>query len=347
MYGCKTCLNIVKIYRQIIRCPYAENKEKLLKHLFRAILLLALTAFPLSAFAADNNASQIITINKIAAVVNGEMITLHELRQHAASEFVRSGINPNDPAAHGQINMIMSKVLTVMIDDMLLRQEAERLQIKANDSDVDNEVRKLVQRNQTTMKEFEARLAAQGGTMDMLKERIRNNILSQRIINIMIARKSVVTSEEVKTYYAEHKNEFEAERSVDISLLVFSPASNSEEVFLRIQKGAISFEEAAKKFSEGPAPEKGGRLGMIPWDDLASPFKAQVLQLQKGQVSELFHVNSRDCLLKLNDSTSGRSMTLEEATPEIEKILREPRLQERFTEYTQQLRSRAVIDIRL
>lgn len=318
-----------------------------MKHFFRAILLLTLITFPLSAFAADNNASQIITVNKIAAVVNGEMITLHELRQHAASEFVRSGINPNDPATRGQIDAIMSKVLTVMIDDMLLRQEAERLQIKVNDSDVDNEVRKLVQRNQTTMKEFEARLAAQGGTIDMLKERIRNNILSQRIINIMIARKSVVTSEEVKAYYEEHKNEFEAERSVDISLIVFSPSSNPEDILLRIQKGTMSFEEAAKKFSEGPAPEKGGGLGLISWDDLASPFKAQVLQLQKGQISELFHVNSRDCLLKFNDSVSGRSMTLEEATPEIEKILREPRLQERFTEYTQQLRSRAVIDIRL
>lgn len=317
-----------------------------MKRIFRAIFLLALMALPVCAFAADN-ASQVITLNKIAAVVNGEMISLHELRQHATSEFIRSGINPNDPAARRQVDMIMSKTLTVMIDDILLRQEAERLQIKVSDADIDNEVRKLAQRNQTTMKEFEARLAAQGGTMEMLKERIRNNILSQRIINIMIARKSVVTSDEVKAYYEEHKNEFEAERSVDISLIVFSPSSNSEDVSLRVKKGTMSFEEAAKKFSEGPAPENGGRLGMIPWDDLASPFKAQIVQMQKGQVSEIFHVNSRDCLLKFNDATSGRSMTLEEATPEIERILREPRLQERFTEYTQQLRSRAVIDIRL
>jgi peptidyl-prolyl cis-trans isomerase SurA len=318
-----------------------------LKRIFRAILLLALIAFPFGPSAAADNASQIITLNKISAVVNGEMITLHELRQHAASEFVRAGINPNDPVARRQVDMIMSKVLTVMIDDMLLRQEAERLQIKVSDSDVDNEVRKLAQRNHLAMKDFEARIIAQGGTMDMLKERVRNNILSQRIINIMIARKSMVTSEEIKAYYEAHKNEFEAERSVNISLIVFSPSSNPDDVYLRIQKGTMSFEEAAKKFSEGPAPNNGGLLGMIKWDDLASPFKAQVVQMQKGQISELFQVNSRDCLLRFNDSISGRSMTLEEAIPEIERILREPRLQERFTEYTQQLRSRAVIDIRL
>ncbi|CAK7033414.1 MAG: Chaperone SurA [Desulfovibrio sp.] len=318
-----------------------------MKRIFRAFLFFTLTLLPLSSYAADASGSQIITVNKIAAVVNGEMITLHELRQHAASEFVRAGINPSDPASRRYVDEIMSRVLTVMIDDMLLRQEAERLQIKVSDADVDNEVRKIVQRNQVTMKEFEARLAAQGGTMDMLKERVRNNILSQRIINIMIARKSVVTSDEIKTYYEAHKNDFEAERSVDVSLIVFAPSANVDEIYLEIQKGKLSFEDAAKKYSEGPSPENGGRLGMIKWDDLASPFKAQIVEMKKGDVSAPFHMNSRSFLLKFNDSTSGRSMTLEEATPEIERLLREPRLQERFTEYTQQLRSRAVIDIRL
>ena len=311
------------------------------------LALLAFLAMPLHAVAAGSDLPESIVLNKIAAVVNGEIITLHELRQHAGAEFVRTGLNPNDPAARGQIDMIMSRVLTVMIDDMLLRQEAERLQIKVSDSDIDNEIRMIVQRSQMNMKDFEARLVAQGGTMDMLKERVKNNILSQRIIGIQISRKSIVTGEEVKAYYEEHQNEFMAERSVDFSLIVFAPSANPADVYAKLQSGSLSFEEAAKKFSEGPSPENGGRLGMIKWDDLAAPFKAQIVTLKDGEFGEVFHANSRDCLIKLNGSTSGRNMTLEEATPEIERILREPRLQERFTEYTDQLRSRAVIDIRL
>lgn len=311
------------------------------------ILALAFSLVPFCAFAAQSEHIQPIVVNKIAAVVNGEMITLHELRQHSASEYVRAGINPADPAARHQVESIMSRVLSVMIDEMLLRQEAERLKLKVTDAEIDNELRKLVQRNQTDMKGFEARVIAQGGTMDMVKERIRNNILSQRIINFMIARKCVVTSEEINAYYEEHKNDFAAERSVDISLIVFSPSANADEIYGRIASGALTFEEAAAKYSEGPSPDNGGRLDMIRWEDLAAPFKAQVLQLQKGGISRVFQANSRECMLKLNDTTSGRSMTLEEAAPEIERILREPRLQERFTEYTRQLRSRAVIDIRL
>ena len=52
-------------------------------------------------------------------------------------------------------------------------------------------------------------------------------------------------------------------------------------------------------------------------------------------------------MLYLHSSTHGRPMTLEEATPEIERILRTPLLETRFDEYTQQLRARAVIDIRI
>lgn len=318
-----------------------------MKALYYCLLLLALIAAPGGAFAAGDNAAAPIIVNKIAAVVNGEMITLHELRQHAAAEFIRAGVNPSDPAARGQVDSIMSNILSVMIEEMLLRQEAERLQIKVTDADVENELRKFVQRSQTSMQEFEARLAAQGGNVAMMKERIRNSILSQRIIGIMIARKSVVTQEEISVYYEKHKNDFTADRSVDISLIVFSPSSDPDAVYKRIASGALSFEEAARKFSEGPASDNGGRLGMIKWDELAAPFKSQVLQLQQGGVSRVFQANSQECLLKFNNSTDGRAMTLEEAAPEIERILREPLLQERFVEYTQQLRGRAVIDIRL
>ena len=318
-----------------------------MKRLCSALLLFVLTLIPVYSFAAEQNLTERIILNKIAAVVNGEIITLHELRQHAGAEMARAGINPSDPSSRRYVDQVMSKVLSAMIENILLRQEAERLQIKVSDSDVDNEVRKLAQRNQLSMKDFEARIIAQGGTLDLLKERVRHNILSQRIIAIQIARKSVVTEEEIKTYYEQNQDSFKAERSVDVSLIIFAPSAKYDDIHQRIVNGSLSFENAAREFSEGPSPNSGGNLGMIKWEDLAAPFKEQVVRLKDGEISPIFEANARVCLIKLNSSTSGRNMTLEEAMPEIEQILREPRLEERFAEYTEQLRNRAVIDIRL
>ena len=318
-----------------------------MKRFFFRLAFTAFLSLPFAAAAAGADRPESVVVNKIAAVVNGDIITLHELRQHSAGEFLRMGVNPGDPAARHQVDQVMSRVLSAMIDDILLRQEAERLKIKMTDAEVDNELNKLVQRNQTTLKEFESRVVAQGGTMDIVRERIRNSLLSQRIIGIMISRKVVIGSEEISAYYERHRNEFHADKTVGVSLIVFSPSANPEDIRGRIQSGSLSFEAAAKQFSEGPAADQGGNLGMIGWDDLAPPIKAQVMDLNKGEIGTIFQINGRDCLVKVNDMTSGRNMTLEEATPEIERILREPRMQERFTEYTQQLRSRAVIDIRI
>ena len=52
-------------------------------------------------------------------------------------------------------------------------------------------------------------------------------------------------------------------------------------------------------------------------------------------------------LFRPGQSGPGRPMTFEEARPVIDNILRQPKAMERFDEYSQQLRSKAVIDIRL
>ena len=69
--------------------------------------------------------------------------------------------------------------------------------------------------------------------------------------------------------------------------------------------------------------------------------------MKPGEISDLFEVNNGlKAQLKLIEMETGEGQTLEEATPQIERILREPKLQERFREYTEQLRKRAVVEIR-
>ena len=321
----------------------------LLKKLCLFAILLSFLAFPQVAGATEGERGKPLSlaVNKIVAVVNGEIVTMHDLRQHAAGELSRSRLNPKDPAAHAQIEVLMRRVLDVMIENILLRQEAERLKIKTTDQEVDNEIRKLIQRNQMTQQQFEASLAAQGARMDLLKERIRNNILSQRIIGIMIARKIIVTPEEINAYYDEHKREFVAEKSVDFSLIVFAPKTNTVGIVKRIRSGSLSFAAAATQYTVGPAKERGGHFGKARWEEIALPLREHMQNLAAGDLSDVFQLDGRDTLVKINEITHGRSMTLEEATPVIEQQLREPKLQGRFHEYMEQLRSRAVVDIRM
>lgn len=314
----------------------------------RGFIVLCLCLLPLGvACAATAGQNRSIQVNKIAAVINGEIVTLHELRRHAGPELARMGVDPSAPGSAAQVDAAVKKILDLMIDDILLRQEAAKLKITVSDSEVENELRKLVQRSQVTPQEFEARIVSQGGTMVMVKDRLRNNILSQRIVGLMISRKVVVTKEEIAKYYAEHQKEFTAEKSVDMALIVFAPTADANAIYAKIKDGSLSFEAAAKQYSVGPEAAEGGKIGHVAWKDLAAAIRAELAQLSPGQTSSLFVLDLNKAVVRLDGSTAGSQMTLEQASPEIERILREPRLEERFKEYTQQLRSKAVIDIRL
>ena len=66
-------------------------------------------------------------VNKIAATVNGQIITMLDLQKEALPEFARARINPNDPARKAESDEILRRVLDMMIMDKLVAQEAKRL----------------------------------------------------------------------------------------------------------------------------------------------------------------------------------------------------------------------------
>lgn len=286
-------------------------------------------------------------INKIAAVVNGEMITFFDVQAQATPDLMRLGLDRNNPAHQEAVRKVHLQVLESMITDILMNQEAERWKITVQDSEVDNELRKFVQRSQLSQQEFERQLVQQGLSMDVMRDRVRKGILRHRLLTLMIARKIVISQEEVKKYYETHKSQFVTDRTVRLGLVIFAPTADAEGLADKVRTGQMTFEQLAAAESIGPNPGAGGNIGTLKWTDLAPAWKEALDGLKAGEVSKVMLVEGRKAMLKLVEVSAGRSQSVEEATPEIENLLREPKLQERFTEYTKQLRDKAVIDIRI
>lgn len=300
--------------------------------------------FLLLALALPAYAARDMTVTKIAAVVNGEIITLHDLRIRTAGELGRRGIPQTDPRAEE----VMKAILESMINDILLRHEAERYKITVADKEVDEEISKIMQRARMSPKDFEAQIKRQGGTMTMLRDNIKNNMLRQRMINYMVARKVVVTPEEVREYYNKNRSEFSNIKMVDFSVIVFAPGVDKEKIYQALRVGELNFNEAAKIYSVDKGGAQGeGKLRRVPWDNLPEGLRAILGQLSVGEISPVFSYEGRDTVVKMDQPPADTTLTFEEVSPRIEDMLREPRMQERFKEYSEQLRSKAVVDIRL
>lgn len=293
--------------------------------------------------------AQAAQLNKVAAVVNGQVITMFDLQKAAMPDLARARLNPNSPAQAKAVDKVLRKVLDMMIMDILLTQEAKRLNVNVSTGEVDNEITRLMKSRNLTREQFEEQLAQQKMSVDELRENLEKSLLRQKIMGMEVGRKVVVTPEEISAYYEAHKDQMFDRGGLHMGVLVYAPNVNARAMAAQIKAGKLSFAEAAAKYSIAPNKDKGGDMGPVEWERLNPEWEARLTKMKPGDVTELFDLQGNKAQVHLFRPGGGeeKPLTLEQARPQIDAILRQPKAVERFEDYTNQLRGKAVIDIRL
>lgn len=291
---------------------------------------------------------------RVAAVVNGDMITARELDKAVAPEIAFKKLDPKSPGDAAQIEALKRQTLEAMINQKILMQEAQRQKISVSDAMIDQEMERFIADSQLSRNEFQRQLGQQGLTLDMMRDRLRSNIITQQLIGRMVINKVVVTDEEIAAYYREHLGNLPTGQ-VHIALLIYPADQDAKDWADRIASGNIGFADAARQVSVGPNAREGGDMGFMDLDDLAPVLRTAVETLKKGQVSGLFDMQLNKAQVWLIESATPEAPAhggVDGGQPDpataarIEELLRTPRLEARFQEYTEQLRNRALVDIR-
>lgn len=294
--------------------------------------------------------AQAAPVAGIAAVVNGDIITVRQLDRAVEPEIAARGLNPENSGDAAQIEALRSQTLEGMINEKILMQEADRLGISISDERVEAELDRFVADSQLSREEFMRQLSRQGLTMDKMRERLRGTLVAQQLIGRMVVSKVVVTEEEINEYYRQHMGDLPSGQ-VRFGLLIYPAGEDAEAWAGLIASGRESFEDVARKVSVGPNAQEGGDMGFMNVEDLAPALRREVESLKKGQVSGVFDMQVNKAQVRLTDVVSEGEAPLP-AGPDaavaarIEEILKGPRLDARFREYTEQMRNRALVDIR-
>ncbi len=288
------------------------------------------------------------TLNKVVAVVNGQMISQFDLDQAANAELKKAKIDPKKAENQGQVHDIYAKVLETLILDVLVMGEATRHQITASPEEVDGEIVRLMQRSGLNKKDFEKRMKLDGMTIEALRATLTKNIVRQKLMGMMVGRKVVLTPEEVKTYYDTHQDEMVQNNEAVLALIIYPDKVDAMPYARQLMQDPKQFPQIAKKISEGPNKERGGLLGEVPMEKLDPRLVKIIQELDEGEVTPILVIGGKKSQFQLvKKAAHGELMSFEQAKPYIENLLRQPLLKERFEEYVEQLRSRAVIDVRM
>jgi len=289
-----------------------------------------------------------VVIDRVVAVVNGDVVMMSDLQE----AIVLSRRDDRSVPDGAELERTM---LNRLIDHRLQVQEAKRDKVEVTDDELRAAVDDIVKRNGGDREKFEAQLQAQGVTWEALRREIREQILAQRVRSRRVVRRSTVTESEVDQYLTQNRDKFEAGlkyHAFHIAITVEATSSPGawEQAKQEIESisaalaGGADFAELARTRAKDPT---GGDLGWLARGELDAAFERPLLALQTGQVTAPIRSGAAYHLLKLDGREELTAERLADARQQVRDLLLQRKAQERFDEWLEGLRRRALIAIRL
>jgi peptidyl-prolyl cis-trans isomerase SurA len=246
-----------------------------------AISLLAASAALSGAGAQD--------VQRIAAVVNEEVISVFDVQQRVRLLIVSSGL-PNTPET---VQRIAPQVLRGLIDEALQNQEARRLNISVSTGEIDDAIGRIERANGLPSGGFEGLLDQQQISREAAIEQIRSNILWQKLLSRTVIPQIEIGEEDIDSVVARiaASQGVTELRIAEILLPVDNPvdAPDIRALGLRlveqIRSGA-DFSSVARQFSKSATAAAGGEIGWIRLGELGPAVDGVLKEIAPGQVSD-------------------------------------------------------------
>lgn len=334
----------------------------------RFLLALAGLAFLPVLLSADS------VVEEIVARVNNQIITRSEyLRER---EQLKQEAQQQDASNADKLFADREKdILRGLIDQQLMLEKAKDLGITADTDLIKrlDEIRK--QMNLESMDDLEKAAQAQGVSFEDFKQNMRNQIITQKVIGQEVGSHIQVTKEEEQAFYDSHKNEMQQPDSIRLSEILIAPQkpataeaktpvtdtkvpaaeddpqqlaaaeAKAKDLLEQIRKGA-SFEDLAKKNSNGPSAAQGGDLGEFKRGTLSKELEDTTFAMKPGDVSDVIRTKQGFVILKVTQHTPAGIPPLKDIEPKVQEAVYMQKLEPALRAYLTKLREDAFIQVK-
>ena len=280
--------------------------RKFFQRLSVATLLVALS-LPIAA--------EEILLDKIVAVINDEVVMASELESRAAEIYRRLQESGTQTPSR---DVFIPQVLEQLILERIQLLKGRQAGIRFSNAEVNQSIENMAKRQNITMTELVEKAHNNGTKLSTLRQRIRNEMIINRVQEGSINRRISITEQAVENFL--NTEEGRSWSSPDVALghilLALSAGAPRDEV-TRIQEKILAiytqaqngedFKSLAIANSSGQKALQGGDLGWRKATQLPDLFITAVEDLSPGQVSEPIRSDAGYHLLKLYGRRGGGS----------------------------------------
>lgn len=283
----------------------------------------------------------------IVATINNEMITRLELDKNVKLALLAKGKDPAKISAQ-ELKDTEQSVIKDLIKESIILQEANNQNITVTDKEIDAEIEAAVKRAGITREAFYNDLAKQGYDKAFYRKKVKNMLLTQRLISRNVLRKIIVTNDEVLEFYL--ANGGKVLGRANVALIVYGSGEDMDTYAEELIDDSDDFEDVAKKISVGPYADNGGVFGEMAIADLAAPIQTAIQDLEKDEVSKVFSLNGAYAQVKLLSKSTSSDNLSEIIDPavvsQIQEGLRMKKAGGKIEEYIAGLEKKAIVNIR-
>jgi peptidyl-prolyl cis-trans isomerase SurA len=285
-------------------------------------------------------------MDRIIAIVNDDIITLKEAEKHVRVEKEGRFVSVNEYLT----NLRLQEKIDLLIDDVLIRQQAKKFKIDVSDKEVEGIIDNIKKQYLIDDTELKEKLKEDNISYEDFVAGLRSNVVKGRLLTRVISPDVNLTEKDLRQYYDKHKDEFVDEEYRLQQIFVSGQRDGQKritEAYNLLQEGK-SFEAVAKDYSdETKSATAGGDIGYVKKADLIPQLLAAVVFLTPGVYSSIITTPYGFHILKLVEKKKGEMLTFEMARDSIHEKIVQVESEKRYKDYVGKLRKGSYIEVKI
>lgn len=252
--------------------------------------------------------------------------------------------------------VLFQDAIEELIRVALIKNQARLQNITVDTAKVDEQLQQI-SKQFPSRDDFLKAIEAQGITETDLRKNIEESLGIQEVLNQVTRDVPATTEEEISKFYNDNPDKFMMPERVHAAhiLLRTDPKNTSEEnmeikkkleqIRAEIESKAITFADAAAKYSQDPSnAQKGGDLGFFTRGQMVKPIEEAAFTTIPGTLSPIVKTQFGYHLIQVIETRIAGKLPLEEAKPAISKHLNQIAKQNAAKKYIDALKAKAEIE---
>jgi peptidyl-prolyl cis-trans isomerase SurA len=297
-------------------------------------------------------------LDRVVAVVNDEVITQAELDTFLRPVYEQYSKEYSGPELAKAMNEVRQKILSQMIEDKLVYQEAVTQGIEIKEEEVEKEFQEFKAKMEKP-EELDTMLEREGLTMKALRERLKKQAMVRQLQDREIRSRVIISPVKVEDFYKNNPDQFRTKERARVRSLTVKKSEETRAKGLTDEKAKQrmdlleqkiklyrNFDQIVKDFSEDSLAKQEGLGDWIERGAMIESVDDVIFKTPVGQLTGIVETPIGYHIFRIEAKEPATVRSFESVKDQISGYLFQQESNNRFKDWMEEVKKAAYISIK-